>query len=162
MSTILLRLAVSALVTVGLDVATSAQTTAVGREGGAASPARVVTTLTSPVTGNATAGKKLYSDYACYSCHGYTGETGVRAFVPNWPANLATERSFIAYLRGRANVAPVQPSTAMPNYPAASLTDAQARDIYSYIRSFTSNPPPVEKIPTMNQILAAAKRPYKQ
>ena len=120
------------------------------------------TTLTSPVTGNAVTGKKLYYDHACYSCHGFNGETGARAFVPNWPANLATERSFIAFLRGRANVAPVQPSTSMPNYPVESVSDAQAKDIYAYIRSFKSAPPPVEKIPVMSQILAAAKRPYKQ
>jgi len=58
----------------------------------------------------------------------------VRPFVPQWPANLATERSFIAFLRGRANLAPVQPSTAMPNYPAESLNDAQAKDIYAAAR----------------------------
>jgi mono/diheme cytochrome c family protein len=128
----------------------------------AASTAKPVTTLTSPVTGNAVTGKKLYYDHACYSCHGFNGETGARPFVPNWPANLATERSFIAFLRGRANVAPVQPSTAMPNYPVESVSDAQARDMYAYIRSFKSAPPPVDKIPVMNQILAAAKKPYKQ
>jgi len=129
-----------------------------------ASPApspKPVTTLTSPVTGNAVRGKQLYHDYACYSCHGFNGETGARAFVPNWPANLATERSFIAYLRGRANLAPVQPSTSMPNYPATSLSDAQARDIYAHIRTFRSAPPSVDKIGTMQQILDAAKRPYK-
>ena len=120
---------------------------------------RPATAPTSPVTGNATAGKKLYYEHACYSCHGYNGETGARPFVPNWPANLATERSFTAFLRGRANLAPVQPSTAMPNYPEKSLTDAQARDVYAYIRSFKSSPPPIEKIPTMNAILAAAQRP---
>jgi mono/diheme cytochrome c family protein len=135
-----------------------------GRGQGAAqgATAKPVTTLTSPVTGNAVAGKKLYYDHACYSCHGFNGETGARPFVPNWPANLATEGSFTAYLRGRANVSPVQPSTAMPNYPVESLSDAQARDIYAYIRSFKSAQPTVEKIPVMNQILAAAKRPYKQ
>jgi mono/diheme cytochrome c family protein len=120
------------------------------------------TTLTSPVTGNAVTGKKLYYDHSCYSCHGFNGETGARAFVPNWPANLATERSFTAFLRGRANVAPVQPSTSMPNYPVESMSDAQARDIYAYIRSFKSTPPPIDKIPVMSQILAAAKKPYKQ
>jgi mono/diheme cytochrome c family protein len=135
---------------------------ATGRGRGAAAPAAsTVTTLTSPVTGNAVAGKKLYYDHACYSCHGYNGETGARAFVPNWPANLATERSFTAFLRGRANVAPVQPSTSMPNYPAESMSDAQAKDIYAYIRSFKSAPPPLEKIPVMSQILAAAQKPYK-
>jgi mono/diheme cytochrome c family protein len=120
-----------------------------------------VTTLTSPVTGNAVTGKKLYYDHACYSCHGFNGETGARAFVPNWPANLATERSFTAFLRGRANLAPVQPSTSMPNYPVESMSDAQAKDIYAYIRSFKSTPPPIEKIPVMTQILGAAKKPYK-
>jgi mono/diheme cytochrome c family protein len=114
------------------------------------------------VTGNAVTGKKLYYDHACYSCHGFNGETGARPFVPDWPANLATERSFIAYLRGRANVAPVQPSTSMPNYPVESLSDAQARDVYAYIRSFKSAPPPIEKIPVMSQILSAAKKPYKK
>jgi len=141
---------VAATNAVGAQATPSAQT---------AKPA--VTTLTSPVTGNAVTGKKLYYDHACYSCHGFNGETGARAFVPNWPANLATERSFTAFLRGRANLAPVQPSTSMPNYPVESMSDAQARDIYAYIRSFKSTPPPLEKIPVMTQILAAAKKPYK-
>ena len=129
---------------------------------GTAGPApATVKALTSPVTGNAVNGKKLYFDYACYSCHGYNGETGARPFVPNWPANLATESSFMAFLRGRANVAPVQPSTSMPNYAAETLTDAQARDIYAYIRSFKSNAPPADQIATFKQILAGAQKPYK-
>jgi len=149
-----------ALAVVGLGVSIAAQPPAAGGRG-RGTATRTTTTLTSPVTGNAITGKKLYYDHACYSCHGFNGETGARPFVPNWPANLATDRSFIAFLRGRANVAPLQPSTSMPNYPAESLTDAQARDIYAFIRSFKSSPPPVEKIPTMTQILAAAKKPYK-
>jgi mono/diheme cytochrome c family protein len=140
----------------------SAQGTAQGTTQGTSQGPKPVTVLTSPVTGNAVTGKKLYYDHACYSCHGFNGETGARPFVPNWPANLATERSFMAFLRGRANVAPVQPSTSMPNYPVESVSDAQAKDIYAYIRSFKSAQPPVEKIPVMNQILAAAKKPYKQ
>ncbi|HKE84200.1 MAG TPA: cytochrome c [Vicinamibacterales bacterium] len=147
-----------------LQISASAQAPAArggGRGRGAAASGPTVTTLTSPVTGNAVAGKKLYYEHACYSCHGYNGETGARAFVPNWPANLATERSFIAFLRGRANVAPVQPSTSMPNYPVESLSDTQAKDVYAYIRSFKSAQPPVEKIPAMTQILAAAQKPYK-
>ena len=128
---------------------------------GAQAPAAPVKALTSPVTGSAIKGKQLYYDHACYSCHGFSGETGARAFVPDWPANLATERSFIAFLRGRANVAPLQPSTSMPNYPAPSLDDTQAKDIYAYIRSFTSRPPPLDKIPVMTQILEGAQKPYK-
>lgn len=116
---------------------------------------------TSPVTGNAASGKKLYETYSCYACHGYNGETG-RAFVGNWSANLATESSFIAFLRGRANVAPVQPSTSMPNFSADTLSDAQAKDIYAHIRTFRSHAPAnVEDIPVFNQILGAARQPAK-
>jgi mono/diheme cytochrome c family protein len=148
---------------VGLTLAHAQGSAQSPAQGAAQGPAQgAAKTLTSPVTGNAVAGKKLYYDHACYSCHGFNGETGARPFVPNWPANLATERSFTAFLRGRANVSPVQPSTAMPNYPVESVSDAQARDIYAYIRSFKSAQPPVDKIPVMNQILAAAKKPYKQ
>jgi mono/diheme cytochrome c family protein len=124
---------------------------------------RVVGTApTSPVTGNAVNGKKLYFDYACYSCHGYNGETGARTFVPNWPATLATESSFIAFLRGRANVAPMQPSTSMPNYAAGTLSDAQAKDIYAYIRSFKNSAPPADQIAAFKSILASAQKPYKK
>ncbi len=114
---------------------------------------------TSPVTGNAAAGKALYFAYSCYACHGYTGETG-RAFVGSW-RYLATETGFIAFLRARANQAPAIPSTSMPNYPDTSLSDTQAKDIYAYIRSFKSNAPDLKNISTLNQIVAAASRPYK-
>jgi mono/diheme cytochrome c family protein len=116
----------------------------------------------SPVTGNAANGKKLYEAYSCYACHGFNGETGARAFVGSRSAILATESSFIAFLRARANVAPTQPSTSMPNYSAATLSDAQAKDIYAYIRTFKSNAPAVDGIPTFNQILTGAQKPYKK
>jgi len=116
---------------------------------------------TSPVTGSALRGKKIYYDYSCYACHGFNGETGARTFVPNWPANLATESTFIAFLRARANLAPAQPSTNMPNYDAKTLNDAQAKDIYAYIRTFKQTTPPVDQIPTMNAILQQAQKPYK-
>jgi mono/diheme cytochrome c family protein len=112
---------------------------------------------TSPVTGNASAGKALFYSYACYACHGYNGETGARAFVGNW-GNLGTEERFISFLRGRANVAPIVPSTSMPNFGEKSLSDKQAKDIYAYIRTFKSNAPEVKDIPTLNAIVDAAKK----
>ncbi len=112
---------------------------------------------TSPVSGNATAGKAAYYSYGCYACHGYNGETGARAFVGNW-GHLGTEQEFLTFLRGRANVAPVTPSTAMPNFSRQSLPDKQAKDIYAYIRSFKSNAPPLKDIPTLNTILQDAKQ----
>ena len=115
---------------------------------------------TSPVTGNAAAGKALYYSYACYACHGYNGETGARAFVGRW-GNLATEEAFITFLRGRANVAPIVPSTSMPNFGEASLSDKQAKDIYAYIRTFKSSAPDLKDIPALNAIIGTSKQEKK-
>jgi len=114
-----------------------------------------------PAAGNPVTGKKLYESYTCYGCHGFTGETGARALLPGKSANLASESRFIAFLRARANVAPNEPSTSMPNYSATTLTDAQARDVYAYIRTFKSNAPDVDDIPAFKQILSAAQKPHK-
>src|SRR6188474_770187 len=73
-----------------------------GKGGGKGGGAKAVVNNpppTSPVSGNAMAGKALYSTFGCYACHGYNGETG-RAFVGRW-GNLATEQGFVAFLRGR-------------------------------------------------------------
>jgi mono/diheme cytochrome c family protein len=112
---------------------------------------------TSPVTGNATAGKPLYYSFGCYACHGYNGETGARAFVGNW-GNLQTEEGFIHFLRGRANVAPITPSTSMPNFGETALSDKQAKDIYAYIRTFKSSAPPLKDAGALNSILDSAKK----
>lgn len=131
-----------------------------GGRGGARGGVGTNPAPTSPVTGSASNGKKLYYDYSCYACHGYTGETGARAFVGNW-GNLQTEAGFIAFLRLRGDRASGTPSTSMPNYPENTLSDKQARDIYAYIRTFKSNSPEVKDIPTLNAIVNAASRPYK-
>jgi mono/diheme cytochrome c family protein len=115
---------------------------------------------TSPVTGNAVNGKTLYYNYSCYACHGYNGETG-RAFVGNW-GNLQTEAGFVAFLRLRGENNPASPSTSMPNFPVKTLSDAQAKDIYAYIRTFKSNAPELKDIPTLNAIVAGANKPYKK
>jgi mono/diheme cytochrome c family protein len=118
--------------------------------------ANIAPAPTSPVTGGATAGKALYYSYGCYACHGYNGETGARPFVGRW-GHLATEQAFLTFLRGRVNVAPVVPSTSMPNFSADVLSDAKAKDIYAYIRSFKSSAP-VAKDPTLSAIVEAAKQ----
>ena len=115
---------------------------------------------TSPVTGSAVTGKALYYSFGCYACHGYNGETGARPFVGSW-GHLATEQGFITFLRGRANVAPLVPSTSMPNFGEGSLSDKQAKDIYAYIRTFKSSAPELKDIPTLNAIVEASKRETK-
>ena len=132
-----------------------------GRGGGrGGAPVTNVPAPTSPVTGNAASGKALFLTYGCYACHGYNGETGARPFVGRW-GNLATEQGFITFLRGRANVAPLAPSTSMPNFAESELSDKQAKDIYAYIRTFKSTAPELKDIPTLNTIVEAAKKDKK-
>ncbi|MBV9746852.1 MAG: cytochrome c [Acidobacteriia bacterium] len=127
------------------------------RARGTAGTTAPVPAPTSPVTGSAAAGKALYYSYGCYACHGYNGETGARPFVGRW-GNLVTEQTFLAFLRGRANVAPLTPSTSMPNFSEATLSDKQAKDIYAYIRTFKSSAPDVKGIPVLTGIVEAAKQ----
>jgi len=130
-----------------------------GGRGGGGAPVANVPPPTSPVTGNAAAGKALYSTYGCYACHGFNGETG-RAFVGRW-GNLGTEQGFVTFLRGRANVAPLAPSTSMPSFAESAMSDKQAKDIYAYIRTFKSSAPELKDIPTLNAIVDAAKQDKK-
>jgi mono/diheme cytochrome c family protein len=129
-----------------------------GRRGGGGEPAKPVPPPTSPVSGNAVSGKGLYYTYGCYACHGYNGETGARPFVGRW-GNLATEQTFLTFLRGRVNVAPVTPSASMPNFSEGSLPDKAAKDIYAYIRTFHSSAP--QDSPTLDAIVQAAKQDKK-
>ncbi|HXD20609.1 MAG TPA: cytochrome c [Vicinamibacterales bacterium] len=112
-------------------------------------------------SGDPVKGKTLYEMYTCYACHGFTGETGARVLAGSRSTNLATESAFVTFLRARANVAPPQPSTTMPNYSAATLPDAQAKDLYAFVKTFTSHAPPVDQIPVFGQILTEAQKPYK-
>ena len=111
-----------------------------------------------PSTGDEITGRALYFEHACYSCHGYTGETGQMPLLGS--AFLLSEELFLIYLRLRADQNPLLPSTSMPNFPEDSLSDEQARDLYAYIRSFESNTPELEDIPTLNVIMEATSRPY--
>ena len=155
----LMFVAVAFAATIG-PVVTTGVIGAAGQGQRGAAPARNATPPTTPVTGSAAAGKQLYFGYTCYGCHGFNGETG-RAFVGNWSSNLASEDNFIRFLRGRANVAPATPSTSMPNFAESTMSDKQAKDIYSYIRTFKSNAPELKDIPTLNAIIKSASRPYK-
>jgi mono/diheme cytochrome c family protein len=132
-----------------------------GGRGGAKVEAKGPAPKLGPVTGNAARGRELYYAHGCYGCHGFNGETGARDLVGTNSALIASEQAFLAFLRLRADQAPLAPSTRMPNYPASALSDHDAKDIYAYIRSFRLNAPDVESVPTLKKILQSAERPYK-
>ena len=113
-----------------------------------------------PVNGSADQGSQYYYDYGCYQCHGYSGY-GRRDLNNTGTAMMLNEEVFRAFLRGRADVAPLLPSTNMPNYPANSLSDEMVRDIYAYIRTMPSNRPETGSVPTLQAILESGERPYR-
>src|SRR5712671_4904793 len=154
------KITVGILIIAVVAIAVHAQAPAGGGRGGGRGAVANNPAPTSPATGNAVTGKKLYYDYSCYGCHGYNGETGARAFVGNG-GNLQTEAGFVAFLRLRGDQNPAAPSTGMPNFPVSTMSDAQAKDIYAYIRTFKSNAPELKDIPALNAIVAGANKPYK-
>jgi len=114
-----------------------------------------------PVIGDANAGAQLYYDHGCYACHGYSGYGRVDLNNTGSPW-LVNEEIFRAFLRARADVAPVLPSTSMPNYPANALSDEGVNDIFAYIRSLADNQPDSADIPALRTILESAEqREYK-
>lgn len=106
-------------------------------------------------------GKSLFYNNTCYGCHGFNGQTGARNLVGTNSPILSSPETFISFLRGRANFAPMIPSTAMPTFPANAISDAQARDIYAYIKTFKLDSPDVKDIPAYAAIQASAAKPYK-
>jgi mono/diheme cytochrome c family protein len=123
--------------------------------------ATAVVAQTGPVNGDAIAGAQLFYDHGCYGCHGYSGY-GRKDLNNTGSPWLTNEEIFRAFLRARADVAPLLPSTNMPNYPSNSLSDAMVRDIYAYVRSMPVNTPATEDVPALRTILESAEqRQYK-
>lgn len=107
-------------------------------------------------TGDIERGKQAYFDYACYACHGYGG-IGRHNIANRSSGILSSEQLFLIYLRARGEQNPEFSTQTMPHYPASSLPDEDARDIYAYILTFVDDPPPVADIPALQSILDDAK-----
>ena len=112
-----------------------------------------------PASGNAETGAQLFYQHGCYQCHGYSGYGRASLHNPD-SQPLRNESDFIAYLRLRADVAPVRNSAAMPNYPVNTVSDAQARDLYAYILAMPQSDPNVVDVPAFQSILESAEKPY--
>src|SRR5262245_3409722 len=90
--------------------------------------------------GNAENGKRLFSAYYCYACHGTMGQ-GTTAGARIAPRPIAFA-AFEKYLR--------QPTGQMPPYRATVVTDRELGDIYAYLRSIPASTP-AKSIPLLNQ-----------
>ena len=103
--------------------------------------AALVLASSSLLTGqDAGAGKKLFSKYGCYECHGTQGQgTAAGARLAPKPVPLA---ALIGYVR--------RPSGQMPPYTNKVVSDAELADIRAYLASLP-DPPPARNIPLLNQ-----------
>jgi mono/diheme cytochrome c family protein len=95
--------------------------------------------------GDAKRGSKMYVDYSCYACHGFSGQNGPgKRLVPMKMPNVV----FTAYVR--------TPGTAqMPSYSAKVLTDAQLADIWAYVKTLPDSPE-AKDIPLVQQLKTEA------
>ena len=75
--------------------------------------------------GNVENGKKLYVEVGCYQCHGLAGQ-GALMTGPRVSRTELPFESFLYQLR--------HPSSQMPPYEAAALSDQDAADLYAYVR----------------------------
>ena len=90
--------------------------------------------------GNADNGKKLYTSYGCYECHGREGQGGsAGAKLAPRPIPLSV---LIMYVR--------HPAGQMPPYTSKVVSDAELGDIYAFLKSIKP-PPPAKSIPLLNQ-----------
>jgi len=91
-------------------------------------------------SGNADNGKKLFSKYGCYQCHGTQGQgTTAGARLAPKPIALA---ALIGYVR--------KPSGQMPPYTIKVVSDAELGDIRAYLTPIPE-PTPAKNIPLLNQ-----------
>jgi ubiquinol-cytochrome c reductase cytochrome c subunit len=97
-------------------------------------------TPAAPPAGNAQNGKTLYEKYSCYACHGYDGHGGPGTRLVPMRMTLPI---FTAYIKD-----PRQ----MPPYTAKVLSDAQAADLWAYIKTIPESPA-ADKIPLLSQII---------
>lgn len=86
-------------------------------------------------------GKKLFERDGCWECHGWAGQGGRDG------ARLAdtalTNAQFTRYIR--------RPTGAMPAYIDKVLSDTDANDIWSYLKSMPA-PKTAKDIPLLNEL----------
>jgi mono/diheme cytochrome c family protein len=88
---------------------------------------------------------KMFVDYSCYACHGFSGQNGPgKRLVPMKLAAVA----FTAYVRSPG-------TNQMPSYSAKVLSDAQLADIWAYIKTLPDSPE-AKDIPLVQQLKAEA------
>ena len=88
--------------------------------------------------GNVQNGKRLYTSYGCYQCHGRAAQGGSGSRLA---PNLIAFAAFSSYVR--------HPRGQMPPYTSKVVSDSEMADIYAFLQSLPQ-PPAVKDIPLLN------------
>ena len=91
----------------------------------AAAALQAQTSAPAAPAGNTDNGKRLFTSYYCYACHGTQGQ-GSTAGARLAPRPIAFA-AFQKYLR--------QPTGQMPPYKATVVSDQDVADLYAFLRS---------------------------
>ena len=92
-------------------------------------------------TGNADNGKKLFLRDGCWECHGYAGQGGRDG--ARIAETALTSNQFTRYIR--------RPTGAMPAYIDKVLSDAEAADIWAYVKTLTG-PKTAKDVPLLTEL----------
>jgi mono/diheme cytochrome c family protein len=92
-----------------------------------------------PPAGNTQNGKKLFTSYGCFECHGHQAE-GTFVGGPRLGPNPMSFPAFSRYIR--------QPSGQMPPFTIKVTSDADLADIYAFLQSLPQ-PPKADSIPAL-------------
>jgi len=85
-------------------------------------------------------GKRNFVTYACYACHGHSGQGSDSG--PRIDTNRLSFTAFSRYVR--------EPAGSMPQYKTQSqISDAALTEIYTYLKSIPPPPDP-KSIPLLN------------
>ena len=88
--------------------------------------------------GNAQNGKKIFSSYGCYQCHGYEAQGGPGPRLAPRPMAFAALSKYVRH-----------PTGEMPPYTTKVVSDKELADIYAFLLSVPP-PPSVQSIPLLN------------
>jgi len=91
---------------------------------------------------NAQNGKRIYTSYGCYQCHGREGQGSTQTAGPRIGPPAISVSAFASAMR--------QPTNEMPPYTSKVVSDSDIADMYVFLQSIPI-PPPARSIPLLNQ-----------
>ena len=89
--------------------------------------------------GNSQNGKKLFTSFGCFECHGHQAE-GTPVGGPRLGPSPIPFTALVKYVR--------QPTGQMPPFTSKVVSDAELADIYAFLQSLPQPPKP-DSIPAL-------------